>query len=63
MLATIQKIIVSGKPTIKKSLNLYWPGAKTIKLVWYPIGVIKLADAPKQTAIRKALVGSIPKLL
>ena len=39
-------------------MNLYWPGPKTIKFVWYPIGVIKLAEAPKHIAIRKALVGS-----
>ena len=56
--AKIQKIMVSGKPDITKSLNLYCPGAYTIKFVWYPIGVIKLADAPKQIAIKKALVGS-----
>jgi len=56
--AIIQNIIVKGNPKIKKSLNLYWPGAKTIRLVWYPIGVMKLVDAPKQIAIKNAFVGS-----
>lgn len=28
-----------------KSLNLYPPGAHTMVLVWYPIGVMKLDDA------------------
>ena len=57
--ASNQNIIVRGNPTTTKSLNLYSPGAYTIRFVWYPIGVIKLAEAPKQTAIRNALVGSI----
>ena len=50
--------MVKGNPAIKKSLNLYWPGPKTMRLVWYPMGVIKLAEAPKHIDIRKALVGS-----
>ena len=33
-----------------------------MRLVWYPIGVIKLAEAPKHMAIKNARVGSIAKL-
>jgi len=46
---TIIYKIVRGKPILKKSLKEYPPGPKTIRFVWYPIGVIKLAAAPKQT--------------
>ena len=56
-----QKISVSGAPMIRKSLNRYLPGANTIKLVWYPIGVIKLADAPKHIATKNGR-GSTPKI-
>ena len=52
IIATIQNIIVNGNPSNTKSLNLYCPGAKTIIFVWYPMGVIKLAEAPKQIAIK-----------
>ena len=52
---------VSGAPIIRKSLNLYLPGANTIKLVWYPIGVIKLADAAKHIATKNGR-GSTPKI-
>ena len=33
-----------GAPTFKKSENLYPPGPNTKVLVWYPIGVMKLAE-------------------
>ena len=60
-MAITQKIIVSGAPIIKKSLNRYLPGANTIKLVWYPMGVIKLAEAPKHIATKNGR-GSTPKI-
>ena len=36
---------VSGMPRRGKSVNVYPPGPKTIKFVWYVIGVIKLQPA------------------
>ena len=53
-----QKINVNGRPTYIKSFILYSPGAYTIKFVWYPMGVIKLLDAPKQIATKNGF-GSI----
>ena len=41
--------MVRGKPILKKFLKVYRPGPYTIKLVWYPWGVIKFAAAAKAT--------------
>ena len=54
-----QNIKFKGNPIYMKSFILYCPGANTIRLVWYPIGVIKQADAPKHIAIKNGL-GSDP---
>ena len=51
-------MILKGNPALIKSKNLYCPGPYTIRLVWYPTGVIKLLEAPKHTATINGL-GSI----
>ena len=51
--------MLNGSPALIKSINLYCPGPNTIKFVWYPIGVMKLAEAPKHTAIKKGLGSTI----
>ena len=49
-IAKIQNVTDKGRPTFKKSENLYPPGPYTIRFVWYPTGVLKDAEAAKQTA-------------
>ena len=57
-----QHIILKGRPAFMKSINLYPPMLWTIRFVWYPMGVEKLAEAAIHTVIKKG-IGSIPKLL
>mmetsp|Transcript_51532 Transcript_51532/g.128267 ORF Transcript_51532/g.128267 Transcript_51532/m.128267 type:complete len:213 (-) Transcript_51532:721-1359(-) len=47
------KTVLRGTPILEKSENLYPPGAHTIMLVWYPMGVMKEADAATMMHIRK----------
>src|SRR5690606_19573542 len=52
IMSKINKIKVKGSPTFKKSLNLYFPGAKT-KIQEGSKGAISETEAPSITAIAK----------
>lgn len=57
-----QKMIFSGVPTLRKSENLNCPTLYIIVFVWYPTGVIKLAEEPNIIAIKKGR-GSTPIII